>query len=108
VAYYSDDAISYNRNEEPSVGKAAIKEKIVKQLAADTAGLTHVYKVVNLFADGDMVTEVGSYTNTDAAGTLVDKGFYMSCFQKRDGKYVCVSDMSATTTPVKTTAKPAQ
>ena len=108
VAYYSDDAISYNRNEEPSVGKAAIKAKIVKQLAADTAGITHVYKVVDLFADGDLVTEIGSYTNTDAAGALADKGFYMSCFQKRNGKYVCVRDMSVTTTPVKSAQKPAQ
>lgn len=104
VAYYSDDAISYNRNAEPSIGKAAIKEKIAKQIAEDTLNLTHVYKVVDLFADGDMVTEVGSYSHTNAAGAVVDKGFYMSCFQKRDGKYVCVRDMSVTTMP----AKPAQ
>ena len=108
VAYYSDDAISYNRNEPPSIGKAAIKEKIAKQLANDTTGITHVYKVVDIFADGNMATEVGSYTNTNAAGAEVDKGFYMSCFQKRDGKYVCVRDMSVTTTPVKAAAKAAQ
>lgn len=104
AAYYSDDAISYNRNAEPSVGKAAIQEKIAKRLAEDTVGLTAVYKVVDLFADGDMLTEIGSYTNTNPSGDLVDKGFYMSCFQKRDGKYVCVRDMSVTTMP----AKPAQ
>ncbi len=101
VAYYSDDAISYNRNEAPSIGKAAIKEKIAKQLASDTIGITHVYKVVDLFADGNMVTEVGSFSNLNSAGAEVDKGFYMSCFQKRDGKYVCVRDMSVTTMPVK-------
>lgn len=104
AAYYSDDAISYNRNAEPSVGKAAIREKIAKNLAEDTVGLTRVYKVVDLFADGDMLTEVGSYTNSNATGNVVDKGFYMSCFQKRNGKYVCVRDMSVTTMP----AKPAQ
>lgn len=100
VMYYSDDAISYNRNEPPSVGKAAIKEKILKQIAKDTAGLTHAYKVVSIHADGNLVNEVGSYTNTNPAGAVVDQGFYMSCFQKRDGKYVCVKDMSVTTTPV--------
>ena len=100
LAYYSDDAISYNRNEPPSVGKAAIKEKILKQIAADTTGLTHAYKVVSIHADGNLVNEVGSYTNTNPAGTVVDQGFYMSCFQKRDGKYVCVRDMSVTTTPI--------
>ena len=105
VLYYSDDAISYNRNEPPSVGKAAIKEKIAKQLASDTIGVTHVYKVVDLFADGNMVTEVGSFTNLNAAGAEVDKGFYMSCFQKRDGKYVCVRDMSVTTILAKASEK---
>ncbi len=107
VAYYSDDAISYNRNMPPSVGKAAIKEKVEKQIAKDTAGLTHVYKVVDLFAEGNMVTEVGSFSNLNAAGVEVDKGFYMSCFEKRDGKYVCVRDMSVTTMPEKTMAMPA-
>ena len=105
VLYYSDDAISYNRNEPPSVGKAAIKEKIAKQLASDTIGVTHVYKVVDLFADGNMVTEVGSFTNLNAAGAEVDKGFYMSCFQKRDGKYICVRDMSVTTILAKASEK---
>src|SRR5258705_9460593 len=36
VAYYSDDAVSYNRNEEPTSGKAAIKERTAKNLAKDT------------------------------------------------------------------------
>ena len=108
VAYYSDDAISYNRNEPPSVGKAAIKEKIVKQLAGDTIGITHVYKVVSLYADGNLANEVGSYTNTNPGGIVVDQGFYMSCFEKRNGKYVCVRDMSVTTTPVKAAAKTTQ
>ena len=105
VAYYSDDAISYNRNEEPSVGKAAIKAKIAKHILKDTIGLTHIYKVVDLFADGNMVTEVGSYSDHNPAGVEVDKGFYMSCFEKHDGKYVCVRDMSVTTIPVKAPAK---
>ena len=108
VAYYSDDAISYNRNEEPSVGKAAVKERIAKRLASDTTGNTSVYKVVDLFADGNMLTEVGSFTSMNPAGAVVDKGFYMSCFQKREGKYVCVRDMSVTTIPVKAAAKTGQ
>lgn len=105
AAYYSDDAISYNRNEAPSVGKAAIREKIAKRLATDTSGNASVYKVVDLFVDGNMATEVGSFTSVNSAGAEVDKGFYMSCFQKRDGKYVCVRDMSVTTMPVKAAEK---
>ena len=101
AAYYSDDAISYMRNEEPAVGKAAIKERLAKRLDADTAGNTNVYKVVDVFADGDLLVEIGSWTEMNSAGAEVQKGHYMSCFQKRDGKYVCVRDMSVTSAPAK-------
>jgi uncharacterized protein (TIGR02246 family) len=100
VAYYSDDAISYGRNSEPSVGKAAIRQKVAEGLAKDTTGSTNVYKVVDLFAEGDMVVEIGSWTEMDAAGAEVKKGYYMSYFQKRDGKYLCVRDMNVSAMPV--------
>lgn len=101
VAYYSDDAISYGRNEPPSSGKANIKETIAKRMAKDTTGNYSVYKVVELFAQGDMLVEIGSWTSFNPAGTEVDNGHYMSYFQKRDGKYVCVRDMSASSNPAK-------
>jgi len=94
AAYYSDDAISYNRNEEPVSGKAAIKEFISKRLAKDTTGNHSVYKVVDLFAEGDMLVEIGSWTSLNPSGAELDKGHYMSFFQKRDGKYLCVRDMN--------------
>ena len=94
AAYYADDAISYNRNEEPTSGKAAIKDRIAKQLATDTTGNLNVYKVVDLFADGNMLVEIGSWTQVDNAGAERSKGHYMSVFQKRDGKYLCVRDMN--------------
>ena len=98
AAYYADEAISYNRNEEPTSGKAAIKDRIAKQLAADTTGNQNVYKVVDLFADGDMLVEIGSWTQVDASGAERNKGHYMSVFQKRDGKYLCVRDMNVSST----------
>jgi uncharacterized protein (TIGR02246 family) len=101
VAYYSDDAISYGRNRAPEVGKAAIKESLAKRLAADTSGNTNAYKVVDLFGEGNTLVEIGSWTETSPAGAEVNKGHYMSCFQKRDGKWVCVRDMSVTSNPAK-------
>lgn len=101
AAYYSDDAISYSRNKAPSVGKAAIKENIAKGIAEDTTGETNVYKVVDLFAEGNMVVEIGSWNTTNADGSPKDNGHYMSFFQKRDGKYVCVRDMNVSSNPVK-------
>ncbi len=101
AAYYSDDATSYNRNEPPSVGMAAIKEKIAKNIANDTAGHYNVYKVVDLYAAGDMATEIGSWTRFDSSGTQVENGYYMSYFEKRDGKYRCVRDMATVASPAK-------
>jgi len=101
AAYYSDDAISYSRNRMPEVGKAAIKESIAKRLAADTSGNTNSYKVVDVFGDDNMLVEIGSWTETSPAGAEVNKGHYMSYFQKKDGKWVCVRDMNVSSNPAK-------
>ena len=101
AAYYADDAISYSRNKPPAVGKAAIKESIAQQLAKDTTNNSDVYKVVDLFAEGNMLVEIGSWTELDPAGAEVNKGHYMSYFQKKDGKYLCVRDMNVSSTPAK-------
>jgi len=100
AAYYSDDAMTYSRNKQPISGKAAIKENIAKNMANDTLGNYNVYKVVDLFAEGDMAVEIGSWTEFDASGNELENGNYMSYFQKRDGKYLCVRDMTTTTAPI--------
>jgi len=101
VEYYSDDAISYSRNNEPLSGKAAIRDNMANSIAKDTTGNYNVYKVVDLFAEGNTAIEIGSWTEFDASGNEKENGNYMSYFQKRDGKYLCVRDMSTTTSPVK-------
>ncbi len=102
VAYYSDSAISYSQNEQPISGKKAIRDNIAKEIAKDTTENYNVYKVVDLFADGNNAVEIGSWTEFDSSGKEKDNGNYMSYFEKRDGKYFCVRDMSTTATPVKT------
>jgi ketosteroid isomerase-like protein len=102
AAYYSDDAISYSRNSTPLSGKAAITASISNNMAKDTLGNYSVYKLVDVFAEGNTAIEVGSWVQFDASGKEVDNGNFMSYFQKRDGKYLCVRDMSTTTSPVKT------
>ena len=99
VVYYADDAISYHRNEPESKGKASIKEYHANRFAKDSTGNHNVYKVVDLFGEGDMLVEIGSFSEMTAAGVEKDKGFYMSYFQKKDGKYACVRDMSISTNP---------
>lgn len=102
AAYYADDAMSYGQNEQPQNGKAAIRDNIAKDIAKDTTSSYNVYKVVDLFAEGDTAVEIGSWTKFDVDGNQIDNGNYMSYFEKRDGKYICVRDMSTTATPLKT------
>ena len=101
VVYYSDEAVTYGRNRNPEVGKAAIKEGLATRLAADSTGNYNVYKVVDLFGDNNMLVEIGSWTEMSPAGAEVNKGHYMSYFQKKDGKWVCVRDMNVTSSPAK-------
>lgn len=101
AAYYSDDAVSYSRNSMPTSGRAAIRDSIAARLSRDTSGNYNVYKVVDLIGEGNTLVEIGSWTVMNPAGTEVDKGHYMSLFQKRDGKYICIRDMNVTSTPAK-------
>lgn len=101
AAYYSENAISYGQNKQPLEGRKAIRDNIAKEIAADTTENYNVYKIVDLFADGNIAVEIGSWTQFDSSGKQLDNGNYMSYFEKRDGKYVCVRDMSTTATPVK-------
>lgn len=99
--YYSDDAVSYGRNRQPEVGKAAIVASLTKRIAEDTTGNTNVYKVVDLFGEGNTLVEIGSWTEMNAAGAELNKGHYMSLFQKKDNKWVCIRDMNVTSSPAK-------
>jgi uncharacterized protein (TIGR02246 family) len=99
--YYGEDAVTYSRNQQPKKGKTAIRENIASNMANDTLGNYNVYKIVDLFAEGDKAVEIGSWTEFDADGNELQNGNYMSYFEKRDGKYVCVRDMSTTTAPAK-------
>ena len=101
AAYYADDAISYTRNRQPLSGKKAIRDNIASNIAKDTTETYNVYKVVDLFAEGNSAVEIGSWTEFDASGKETENGNYMSFFQKRNGKYICVRDMSVTTSPLK-------
>lgn len=101
AAYYADDAISYTRNRQPLSGKKAIRDNIANNIAKDTTENYNVYKVVDLFAEGNIAVEIGSWTEFDASGKETENGNYMSFFEKRNGKYICVRDMSVTTSPLK-------
>jgi len=99
IVYYADDAQSMHPNMPTLVGKDAIRANLVEEMASDTLKITLSLAVTDLWAAGDIAVETGTYTATNEAGEVVGKGKYMSVFEKRDGKYVCVRDIYNTDMP---------
>lgn len=104
VAYYADDLVSYSKEMEPTIGKAALRQILADRMAKDTIGATPSFKVQEIFMGTDHLTEIGSWTDTDAAGTVVDHGTYFSIFKKNGDKWQCIRDISVSAKPKETAA----
>lgn len=94
LAFYSDDAISMGSGTPMAVGKAAIQKDLEAGMASRPAGSTITYDVLDVFGDGNTVTEVGKMTRKDASGKVVSAGKYMAIWEKRNGKYLCIRDIA--------------
>jgi len=94
LAFYADDAVSMGGDMPMAVGKAAIQKEIEASVASRPAGTTVKYEVLDVFGNENTVTEVGKTTRMDASGKVISSGKYMAVWEKRDGKYVCVRDIS--------------
>ena len=92
VAYYADDAVSLGADEPALVGKAAIQANIQSDMDKDSTTSAIKYTVVDLFASGNLAVEVGKGVTTHADGSTRD-GKYVSIFEKRDGKWICIRDI---------------
>lgn len=94
IGYYADDATSFFQNTAPLVGKEAIIAFLQSDVVSNTDRIS--FKTNEIFPsnDGNLVVEIGSFKVVDSANNPVNSGNYMTMFQKRDGKYVAVRDMS--------------
>ncbi len=102
IGYYADDAISFAQNRPPLVGKEAIVEYLFADLDQDSQSNKISFTTNEVFVsnDGNQVVEIGYYKVVDSTNTAVNTGNYMVLFEKRDGKYVCVREMSASDMPL--------
>ncbi len=100
IGYYADDAITFFQNKEPLSGKAAIVDFLKSDLDSNSNKIS--YKTTEVFVsnDGNQVVEIGHFELVDSTNTPINTGNYMSLFEKRNGKYVCVRDMSASEMPI--------
>ena len=102
IGYYADDAITFTQNREPLVGKAAIVEYLLADLnsATNSNKISFTTNEVFVSNDGNQVVEIGYYKVIDSTNTAVNTGNYMSLFEKRNGRYFSVRDMSASDMPL--------
>ena len=94
--YYADDAIVYAQNKTPLIGKDSINSYLQHGLANSSPGnkISFTTEEIRVFNNAEQVLELGSFRLVDSVATLINSGHYMILFEKRDGKYVSVREMS--------------
>ncbi|HEY4325940.1 MAG TPA: nuclear transport factor 2 family protein [Mucilaginibacter sp.] len=95
IGYYADDAKSFYPNRPPLVGKEQILAFLTSDLTSPIDKIKYTTNEVFVSNDGNLVVELGSFSIADSLNTTLNTGNYMSLFEKRDGRYVAVRDMSA-------------
>ena len=102
IGYYADDAISFSQNKEPLVGKDAIVEYLKDGIDASSKGnkISFTTNEVFVSSDGAQVVELGYYKLVDSSDVVINTGNYMILFEKRNGDYVSVREMSASDMPI--------
>jgi ketosteroid isomerase-like protein len=101
IGYYADDATTFFPNRAPLVGKDSIVNFLKNDLISNTDKLSFNTNEVFVSNDGNQVLEVGYFKLVDSSNATINTGNYMSLFEKRNDKYVCVRDMSASDIPAK-------
>jgi ketosteroid isomerase-like protein len=101
IGYYADDAISFYQGRPPLIGKQAIIDFLKSDIVSNTNKISFKTNEVLVSNDGNQVVEIGCFKVVDSTNSAIDSGNYMSLFAKRDGRYVCLRDMSASDMPSK-------
>ena len=99
IGYYADDAQTFFQNRPPLIGREAIVDFYKSGIASKSNKISFTSKDIFISNDGNQVVEIGYFKVVDSTNTPVNTGNYMSLFEKRNGKYVCVRDMSASDMP---------
>jgi ketosteroid isomerase-like protein len=100
IGYYADDATTFFQNRAPLVGNDSIVAFLISDLASNSNKISFTTNEVFVSSDGEQVVEVGYYSVADSTNTAINTGNYMSLFVRKDGKYVCLRDMSASDMPL--------
>ena len=101
IGYYADDATSFFQHRAPLIGRDAIVEFLKSDILSKSDKISFRTTDVFVSNDGIQVVEIGYYKVVDSANNnAINTGNYMCLFEKRNGKYVCLRDMSASDMPI--------
>jgi len=102
IGYYANDATVFSQNKAPLVGKEAVIQYLKEGIDASSKGNKITFTTNDVFVsnDGNQVVELGYFKLVDSVGVDINTGNYMVLFEKRDGKYVSVREMSASDMPI--------
>ncbi len=93
IAMYADDAVSMPDGEPMLTGKAAIQKKQEADFAKPSKFASIAFETLDVYAQDNVVTEVGKTIYKDATGKITGGGKYIAVFEKRDGKYLCIREI---------------
>ena len=100
IGYFAEDATSFAPNQAPKVGREAIIEYLKVDIESNTDKIAFTTREVFVSNDGNLVVELGYYQVVDSTNTPFNTGNYMCLFEKRDGQYYCVREMSVSDIPL--------
>jgi uncharacterized protein (TIGR02246 family) len=94
-ALYADDAVLSAPGAPSARGAAAIKEAFRKDMAAATkAGIANNAGTSDeIGVSGDLAWEWNTYSAAVKSGKVVEKGKYVTVFERRNGKWVIIRDI---------------
>ena len=102
IGYYADDATSFSQNKPPLVGKTAIVAFLKAGIDSSSKGNKISFTTHEVFvsSDGNQVIEIGYYKLSDSTHVAINTGNYMVLFERRNGEYSVVREMSASDMPL--------
>ena len=89
MTIYSDDVIGLGNNKMRTQGKANVQKEMESSFEA---GKISHSKTTEVFGDGDIITEIGEFSNTDIKGKI-STGKYMCVWEKQNGKYLIIAEI---------------
>jgi uncharacterized protein (TIGR02246 family) len=93
MALYAGGAVSMT-NEGPTLtGKDAIRKHQEEEWKSSPPAGTYSFETLDVYGDGEVVTEVGTTTMKDAAGRITGTSKYMAVFEKQNGKFLCTREI---------------